>query len=173
MGTIIATTKAVSRKIHGGAGTFDIDLPLTGTPGIECRSGGPGNNHQIVVTFFDNVTFRSATVISGTGSVASTSGNGTNTVAINLTNVANAQTINVALVEVNDGTSTTTVVIPLSVLLGDITGNGVVNGSDVTAVKHTSQAVDASNFRADVIANGLLNSSDVSAVKFSSGTALP
>ena len=30
----------VSRKVHGGAGIFDINLPLTGAPGIECRSGG-------------------------------------------------------------------------------------------------------------------------------------
>jgi N-acetylneuraminic acid mutarotase len=26
---------AVSRKTHGGAGSFDVDLPLSGTPGIE------------------------------------------------------------------------------------------------------------------------------------------
>jgi hypothetical protein len=105
--------------------------------------------------------------------VASESGRGTNTVTINLSNVANAQTIKTVLLDVDDGTSTTTFVIPLSVLVGDINGNGVVNGTDVKAAKHTSQAVDASNFRADVIANGVLNSSDVSTVKFNSGTALP
>src|SRR5205823_4473616 len=33
-------TGAVSRKTHGAAGTFDVNLPLTGTPGIEPRSGG-------------------------------------------------------------------------------------------------------------------------------------
>ena len=27
----------VSRKTHGAAGNFDINLPLTGTPGVECR----------------------------------------------------------------------------------------------------------------------------------------
>ncbi len=172
-GKVIATTKAVSRKVHGAAGSFDIDLPLVGTPGIECRSGGANKDYQIVVTFFDNVTFSNATVISGTGFVASRSGNGTNTVTINLSNVANAQTIKTALLDVNDGTSTTTFVIPLSVLVGDINGNGAVNGTDITLVKHTSQTVDASNFRADVIPNGVLNSSDVSTVKFNSGTALP
>jgi hypothetical protein len=30
----------VSRKTHGSAGTFDVDLPSSGWPGIECRSGG-------------------------------------------------------------------------------------------------------------------------------------
>jgi hypothetical protein len=28
-------SNAVSRKTHGGAGTFDVNLPLSGTPGIE------------------------------------------------------------------------------------------------------------------------------------------
>src|SRR5438132_12331468 len=31
---------AVSRKTHGAAGTFDINMPLTGTSGVECRTGG-------------------------------------------------------------------------------------------------------------------------------------
>src|SRR5205814_308855 len=43
-GTILATTKAVSRKVHGAAGAFDIDLPLAGPRGIECRSGGASHD---------------------------------------------------------------------------------------------------------------------------------
>ena len=148
-GRVIATTKAVSRKVQGAAGSFDVDLPLAGTPGIECRSGGANKDYQIVVTFFDNVTFSSATVISGTGFVASRSGSGTNTVTINLSNVANAQTIKTALLDVDDGTSTTTFVIPLSVLLGDVTGNGTVNATDVSQVR-PGRVVDDSNFRQDV-----------------------
>src|SRR5256885_1670930 len=49
--TGIAPIGAVSRKTHGAAGDFDIDLPLSGPEGIECRSGGPNGNHTIVVTF--------------------------------------------------------------------------------------------------------------------------
>ena len=56
---------AVSRKVHGAAGTFDINLPLTGNPGIECRSGGGGNNYQLVLTFPGAVTFSNAVVSSG------------------------------------------------------------------------------------------------------------
>src|SRR5207302_6154112 len=41
---------AVSRKTHGGAGDFDVDLPLTGTSGVECRSGGATNDFTMVVT---------------------------------------------------------------------------------------------------------------------------
>ena len=32
-------TSAVSRMTHGGAGDFDVNLPLTGEPGVECRNG--------------------------------------------------------------------------------------------------------------------------------------
>src|SRR5437764_14533023 len=49
--TGIAPIGAVSRKTHGSAGTFDIDLPLSGPEGIEDRSGGQNWNHSIVVTF--------------------------------------------------------------------------------------------------------------------------
>src|SRR5260370_10199581 len=41
---------AVSRKNHGSAGPFDIDL-LPPAPGIECRSGGSNADFPIHVTF--------------------------------------------------------------------------------------------------------------------------
>ena len=41
---------AVSRKTQG-AGTFDINLPPSGSPGIECRSGGGTNDYRVVFTF--------------------------------------------------------------------------------------------------------------------------
>ena len=40
---------AVSRMVHGGAGTFDINLPATGTPGIECRTGPVAGGYQIAL----------------------------------------------------------------------------------------------------------------------------
>src|SRR5205814_1989532 len=60
----------VSRKTHGSAGDFDIHLPLTGSPGIECRTGGANNNHTLVFTFANPlVSVASADVTSGSGSV--------------------------------------------------------------------------------------------------------
>jgi hypothetical protein len=62
----------------------------------------------------------------------------------------------------------------MDVRLGDTTGDGVVNSSDVSQTKSRSgQVVGSGNFRSDVTVDGTLNSSDVSQVKSKSGTALP
>ena len=169
----VAAVSAVSRKTHGGAGAFDINLPLVGAPGIECRTGGVSGNHQIVVTFAAPVTLTSASVSFGPGSVSSTTVS-SNQVFVNLTGVANAQTIAITLTGVNDGAGTGNIVIPMSVLLGDTTANRTVNSSDVSQTKlQSGSPITASNFRTDVSANGSINSSDVSTVKLQSGTALP
>ncbi|HUE41427.1 MAG TPA: SBBP repeat-containing protein, partial [Chthoniobacterales bacterium] len=54
--TPVQLLRAVSRKTHGTAGTFDVDLPLSGTPGIECRSGGADGDYTIVSTFANAMT---------------------------------------------------------------------------------------------------------------------
>ena len=177
---LVAPMGAVSRKVHGGAGTFDIDLPLTGNAGIECRSGGASGDYQVIVTFASPVTLSNVTVgatgggnTTSSASVTGYSINGSQ-VSIDLTELPNAQTSLITLSNVSDGAATNDVIIPMSVLLGDTTGNGTVNSSDVSQVKLKSgQAVDATNFRADVGVNGSINSSDVSQVKLQSGTALP
>src|SRR5438477_4474688 len=101
---------AVSRMTHGGAGTFDINLPLSGGPGVECRTTGGTNDYTMVVTFASNVTVTGspqAQLTLGTGCVGTggvCSGNvsvSANTVTVPLTNIANAQTINVRLNGVN------------------------------------------------------------------------
>ena len=163
---------SVSRKMHGAA-VFDIALPLTGAAGIECRTGGANGNHQVILTFPSAVSLTSASVTTGTGSVSSFTVSG-GQVTVNLTGVSNAQTIVITLFGVSDGTNTSNVSIPMGVLLGDTTGNGSVNASDVSLTKSKSgQAVDSSNFRTDVTVNGSINASDVSSVKLKSGTALP
>lgn len=173
-GTVLVTTQAVSRQAHGNAGSFDVDLPLTGLPGLESRSGGPNGDHQLVITFLNAVTFQSAAVIEGTGTVANTSGNGTNTVVISLTGVTNAQFIVVSLSGVNDGTTTSDLNIAVTVLAGDTNGDGTVNSADIAQTKSKSgQAIDATNFRNDVNGDGFINSADISLVKSRSGTALP
>jgi hypothetical protein len=171
-----AVTSAVSRKTHGGAGDFSVALPLSGTPGVECRNGqGAGTDHKIVVTFVNPISsVTSASVTSGTGNVSGSPVIAGNTVTVNLTGVTNAQTIGVTLNGVNDGTSTGNIVVPMSILNGDTSGNGSVNASDVNQTKvQVGQLVSGSNFRNDVNVNGSLNASDVTAVKIRSGTSLP
>ncbi len=163
---------AVSRKTHGSAGSFDVSLPLLGSPGIECRDGGVAGNYLMVITFPAAVTLAGAQVTQGTGSASSTTVSN-NQVFVNLTGVTNAQTIKVTLLAVNDGTTTNNLTIPMSILIGDTTGNGSVNSSDVSQTKGQSgKSVTSANFRDDVTANGAINSSDVSLVKSKSGTGL-
>jgi hypothetical protein len=177
---------AVSRKTHGGAGPFDINLPLTGMPGIECRTTGSTHDYTVVVTFNNNVTVTGnpqAQVTLGTGCVGSggtCTGNVTvsgNTVTIPLTNIANAQTINVRLNGVNGAaidTPATDFTIPMSILIGDTSANGTVNAADVAQTKaRLGQTVDATNFRSDINANGSINAADTAIVKQNSGTSLP
>ncbi len=162
---------AVSRKTHDVAGTFDVSLP-----GIECRRGsGPNsNNHQIIVTFANAITDTGVTVNSVDGFATATQTVSGGVATVDVSNVANAQTITVTLKNVNDGVHFGDVAIPMSVLVGDTTGNGSVNASDVSQVKAQSgQALTNSNFRTDVNVNGSINASDVSLVKSSSGTSLP
>jgi hypothetical protein len=166
---------ASSRKLHAGT-PFDIDLPLTGPAlGVECRSGGGGTgDFQVVLTCYRPVTFANASVTSGSGTVAATSGSGTANVTLSVTGASNAQTTTITLSAVNDGTSTRDLVIPLRVLLGDTNGNGSVTASDIAQVKAASgQAVTPANFRADVNANGSVNATDVSLVKSLAGSSLP
>ncbi len=160
---------AVSRKMHGSAGDFDVTLP-----GIEPRSGGATGDYQIVVTFATPVTLGGATVSSGTGSVSSVMGDGTNTITVNLTGVANAQYLTISLGCVSDGMLLGNVPVTLGVLVGDVNASGSVTGADVSLVKsQAGLAPDSTNFRADVIANGAINVSDISQVKATTGSSLP
>jgi len=172
--TLPKVTSAVSRKVQGGAGTFDVPLPLNGPTGIECRSGGATNDYQMIINFDNSVLVGSASVTCGTGTVGSLSGSGTSQITVNLTGVTNAQRITVTLINVNDGTSTSDIPVSMGVLVGDVNANAAVNSSDVSLTKSkVGQAVDSSNFREDVNVNGTISSSDVALVKSKVGTALP
>ncbi len=164
---------AFSQKTHGGAGTFDVPLPLTGNVGIECRSGGATNAYQMIINFAASVTVGGASVTSGTGSVSSVSVSGPQ-VTVNLTGVTNAQIITVTLMNVNDGTNTGDIPISMGVLVGDVNSNAIVNASDVSLTKsQVGNPVSGSNFREDVNANGTISSTDVALVKSDVGNALP
>ena len=143
--TPLQLTSAVSRKLHNGT-PFDIDLPLTGEPGVECRTGAAG--HTLVFTFTRNVVSGSATVTSGTGTAAAATFSG-NAASVPLTGVTDEQKITVTLNGVTDVSSQLlpSTAVSMNVLLGDTTGNKSVNASDVSQTKAQSgQPVGAGEF---------------------------
>ena len=160
----------VSRKTHGTAGSFDIDLPQTGTIGIECRSGGANGDYTLVFSFVNNVT---SCGVTSTGSLSS--GPNANQCTVSVTGVDNAQNLTVTLTGATDSTGASGVVSgTIGVLLGDTTADRFVNSADIGQTKSRSgQVVDSTNFRSDVTIDGNLNSADISLVKSKSGTALP
>ena len=166
----------VSRKTHGNAGAFDIDLPSLGPHGVECRSGGPSGNHTVVFTFAESLTsVGGATVTSGTGNVSSSQiGSDPHQYIVNLSGVADGQTITVALTNTSDATGTSTSLISASmdVLLGDSNGDLSVNSADAQQTRNRSgQLVDTTNFRSDVNVDGVVNSADATVVRRQSGHA--
>jgi hypothetical protein len=176
--TPVQLTAVASRKVHGGAGAFDIDLPVTGTHGIECRSGGSNGDYTIVFKFADTLTgVGSATVSSGAGRVHDGAiGSDSHEYIVNLTGVGNAQHISVTLRGIQDsaGHNSNTISAPMDVLLGDVNATGAVDGNDVSAVQgHTRQAVGPSTFIYDVNTTGSIDGNDVSAVQGATRTSLP
>jgi hypothetical protein len=172
----LAVVTAVSQMTHGAAGDFGIDLPLSGEPGVECRSGGANGDYKIVFTFTNNVVSGNASVTTGTGSVSGSPVFSNNTMTVNLTGVANVQQIIVTLNGVTDSFSQTLAdtAVPMNVLVGDTSGNKGVSATDLGETKmQVGNPVDASNFREDVVPDGAISSSDVATVKFDSGTGLP
>jgi hypothetical protein len=163
----------LSRKVHGSAGTFDVDLALAD----ECRSGGSSGDYMLVFNFVNPLTsVGGATVTSGTGTVQTSAiGSDAHQFVVNLTGVANAQTLTISLNNVADSTGrfSATISASMSVLIGDTTGNGVVNSSDIGQTQSQSgQSVNATNFREDVTVNGVINSSDIAMVQSLSGTGI-
>jgi hypothetical protein len=162
-------TSAVSELTHGGAGTFDVNMPLSGTPGVEDRSAGI---YSAVLTFTNGpITSGTATVTAGTGTAGSPTFSG-NTMTVPLTGVGNAQTITLTVNNVNGVLPTASV--NMSFLIGDTNADGTVNSADIGQTKSQSGApVTGANFREDVNVDGNLNSGDIGLVKSKSGTALP
>ena len=91
---------AVSRKTHGSAGQFDINIPLSGPPGVECR--GSGGNHTLLVMFNNDVISGNATIDTGTGNISGSPSFSGNTMTINLSGTSDAQTLTIRLSNITD-----------------------------------------------------------------------
>ncbi len=165
-------SQAASRKTHGTAGTFDINLPLTGPAGIECRAGTPDGSHTIVFTFTAPVTGGTASTSAGTVSNVAFNGN---EMVVTVSGVSDPRTVTVTANNVTNSTGNLpSVSVPVRFLQGDVNADGSVGSGDIGQIKSFSgQAVEGGNFRNDIVANGAINSSDLSIAKLKSGNMLP
>jgi uncharacterized delta-60 repeat protein len=169
-------TSVVSLKTHGTAGDFKIDLPLTGNPGIECRKGQGANSdqHQVVFTFAVPITLSGSPTVSVSapagGTPGATAGVNGSVVTVDLTGILNAQTITIALTNVNDSGP---VSVPMGVLVGDVNADSFVLSGDYTAVRQRSGAtVDATTCQYDINVDGFILSGDYTTARQQSGSHL-
>ena len=167
-----APTGAVSRKVHGAAGTFDLPLSLVPTnPTTEPRQGP---THTIVFTFASAVTAASAAVTEGNGIAGTPTFNG-NDVIVGLTGVADQKYVTVTLSSVATASGTNgSGSVRVGFLLGDVNQNRVVTVADLGLVNaQLAQVVTAANFLKDVNVSGTLSFADKGLTNANLTRALP
>lgn len=165
-----AFSGAKSRMMHGNLGPFDTGLPFT-----ECRRGGPNGSYQLIFTFGRTLTNVDGALTS-VGAVSSHSfGPDSNQYTVSLANISPNQSVDVTLKNVHDEAGNFgDVSMRMTLLLGDIIGDGHVNASDVGQTKtRVGQPASAENCRSDVNLSGSINASDVAIVKANVGSGAP
>jgi serine protease AprX len=166
-------SSAASVKTQGTQ-TFGIPLPLSGEPGVECRSSNKGQE-TLAFTFTDTVVSGQASLTSGSGRVVGTTFSG-NTMTVNLTRVADVQKITVKLTGVtgNGSEIAPDASVSMNVLGGDVNADKTVDTADVSATRQqVGMAVTSANFREDVKVDGTIDNRDVTTVRKSLGNSLP
>ena len=174
----LTLTGAVSRKVHGAAGSLDvvIDRSKTISQAITTEPRSIGNGHVIVFTFnLPIAQTGSATAVdatpTGIGNIASVTAQGSS-VFVTVTGIPDRSRATVTLSNVNGLVNS----FPISIgfMLGDVTNNGAVNAGDIAVTKaRVSQAVGTGTQRYDVDASGVIDTKDVSMVKARTGMRLP
>jgi RHS repeat-associated protein len=165
---------AASRIMHGSYGPFDVNLPLTGAPGIEMRSPGSGN-YTLILSFDRTVLAATSTSIaSGVATVSGLASFSGNTATVQLTGVADRQTVIVELDNVTGIVGVTAkAFVAVSFLKGDVNQDGAVTPEDVFLVRaSTATNPTASTFPRDVNANGVIDSGDVFVDRQADGDSL-
>ena len=170
----LQVVSAVSRKNHGAAGEFDIALPMSGEPAVESRASGGA--HTVVVTFSNPVASGQASVTAGIGSVAGSPTFSDQTMTLQLSGVADLQTLTILLSNVTDSFSQVLpeTAVRMTTLVGDTNANKMVNASDLGLTKAASGLpLTPENFRADVNVSGTVTASDITQVKATAGNSVP
>jgi hypothetical protein len=162
-------TSAASRLTHGIAGTFDVNMPLTGTSGVECRSA---TTYNAVFTFDAPVTSGEVTVIGGTATVGAITFSG-NSMTAQLTGVTSAEIVTLHTQNINgDGQPHGDV--PFGFLTADVNANRIVDRPDQQQIRaDRGQPVTASNFRDDINLSGIVDTPDLQSVQTNRGHSIP
>ncbi len=160
---------AASRLTHGGAGTFDISMPLTGTSGVEDRSA---TTYNAVFTFDAPVTSGEVTVIGGTATVGAITFSG-NSMTAQLTGVTSAEIVTLHTQNINgDGQPHGDV--PFGFLTADVNANRIVDRPDQQQINtDKNQPVTAANFRDDLNLSGIVDRPDLQSVQTNRGHSIP
>jgi hypothetical protein len=164
--TSINLVSAASRLTHGTAGTFDVNMPLTGVSGVECRSA---TTYNAVFKFDAPVTSGEVTVTGGTATVGAITFSG-NSMTAQLTGVTTAEIVTLHAQNINgDGQPHGDV--PFGFLVADANASRVVDKSDKTLVEgQLNQPVTSANFREDLIPDGRIKNADLNLVKITKTT---
>ena len=172
-----ALQNVVLRRVHGGAGTFDLPLSLVAPPAVNhspTTEPRTGPTHQLVYTYDKPLNNATVNVTEGTA-VQSSSVSGS-TVVVNLTGVTNAQYVTVSLTNVGstDGGTGGTGEARVGFLQGDVNQSRVVSIADLGLVNaQLSQLVTGTNFLKDVNASGTLTLADKGITNANLTIALP
>ena len=179
----VVPSSVVSRKTHGSAGDFDINLPLSGTRGVECRAPGQtgtaGVDYKLVFTFPNVLTGVGSVSANANGMTVPSSGSidvtNPHKYNVNLSAVPNAQYVTVTLGNVHDAASHVgDVSATMGVLTGDVNASGVVTSGDTNLSKAQAlQPVIIANFRDDINASGAITTGDVNIIKQNGLNQLP
>lgn len=164
--------RAASRLTHGSAGTFEIEMPLSGDSGVEGRTGGRSGAYLAVFTFDAEVTSGRALIVDGIATAGIPTFQGKE-MSVPLTEVANAQFVTIQVENVN-GSDTVAGKIGYGILAGDANCDGSVDGNDFLLWNRGfGHPVTGRNFGVDLNNDGLIDGSDRRILQLYRGTSLP
>jgi N-acetylneuraminic acid mutarotase len=161
---------AASRLTHGhGAGTFDIDMPLTGPSGVEDRRS---HSYNAVFNFDAPVTSGQVVVVGGTANVGAITFSGNSMIA-QVGGVSAAEVVTLRVQNINgDGQQHGDV--PFGFLTGDVNANRTVDRPDLRQIQtDQGQPVTATNFRDDLDLSGRVDIPDAHGVRANAGNSIP
>ena len=156
----------VSRLTHTDVGPLDINMPLLGAPGIECRipaaTGNFSHNYTLVFTFA-NVVTNCGTVSGATGSA--TVGTDPHQ-CVATVSLSNQKYTTVTLQGVHDSSPNPfDAGVTVGVLVGDADASGHVDANDITVVQGQNSKSATANPRADIDTSGHIDAGDIGRVQ--------